>query len=232
MSSYDLHMTSVIINWLHTGRISGKSLLDLCKAACGNEGVINAFGLGLRFAISFAFQGTKYILRNIRTAVEQKVLCCFWLLDVSTVWAHLKTVCIHWHHFRQIDSLPGCLGVHMPVCLNPAKGGTFERRCRRRDGTGCRQWHCLAWGLAPPKVTKMAQKCSIWGMEVVRLAGSGCDQQYQQDSWRDHLAYEIHPQSLSLPGRSCETTTVNTPSFLLAAPAPTRDDIDGQNDEV
>ena len=34
-------------------------------------------------------------------------LCCFWLLKISTVCTHLKTVCIHWHHFRQIDSLPG-----------------------------------------------------------------------------------------------------------------------------
>ena len=79
-----------------------------------------------------------------------------WPLGVWSVCADLKTVCIHCHHFRQIDSLPWL--AHARAGLNPVWRLLWARshRCRlcRRRRHRCRQSHYALFRLSAAKSVK------------------------------------------------------------------------------
>ena len=79
-----------------------------------------------------------------------------WSLGVWSVCADLKTVCIHCHHFRQIDSLPWL--AHARAGLNPVWRLLWARshRCRlcRRRRHRCRQSHYALFRLSAAKSVK------------------------------------------------------------------------------
>ena len=77
-------------------------------------------------------------------------------LGVWSVCVDLKTVCIHCHHFRQIDSLPWL--AHARAGLNPVWRLLWARshRCRlcRRRRHRCRQSHYALFRLSATKSVK------------------------------------------------------------------------------